>query len=113
MAGELSLLGVSDRLKQLRRLLCQLPDSITHSDGSYYPFKDFQVGSEWAEATGSTQGSISHTLELVFGSRAGRVANGHAPVIFNRRGSDLEAIVDVFRNHIGGAGDQCNTGEVG
>ncbi|KAF8596198.1 hypothetical protein BDV93DRAFT_563556 [Ceratobasidium sp. AG-I] len=101
MSSELSPpLCVSDRLKQLRQLLSQLPGFVPISDGSRYPFQNFQVDSEWVETTGSAQGSLNHTLEVVFGSRAARVAAGLTPVAFESCGPDLEAVVDVLSDYI-------------
>ena len=102
MLGEVSPLSVPGRLKQLRQMLSRLHNFIPDSGGSHYPFRDFQIDSDWVETTGSVEGSINHTLEIVFGSRAERVAAGLSPVLFKFSGSDLEAVVDVLSYYVEG-----------
>ncbi|EUC67579.1 DUF659 family protein, partial [Rhizoctonia solani AG-3 Rhs1AP] len=88
--------AVVDQLKALRDALASLPPKI-QSTGPTYPFENFILDEEWLELTGSTQGSVNHTLEVIFGSRH----NGQ-PLVFTSHGPDLLAIVDVLSAHITG-----------
>lgn len=54
---------------------------------------------KWVELTGSTQGSVNHSLEVAFGSRANAVGK---PIEFKSHGPDLAAVVDVLSTYITG-----------
>jgi hypothetical protein len=90
--------SVADELQKLRDLLELLPPK-HQSMGFVYPFKDFVADAEWIELSGSVQGSVNHTLEVAFGSRAN--AN-NSPIEFKSHGPDLLGVVDVLATSITG-----------
>ncbi|KAG8794170.1 hypothetical protein FRC12_000350 [Ceratobasidium sp. 428] len=92
----------TSRLTLLRELLVHLPVSIPLSEGTYYPFQNFQIDERWVENTGSPQGAVNHALEVAFGSRAERIQSGGLPVAFEHRGVDLECVVDVLTKYLTG-----------
>ncbi|KAB5589446.1 hypothetical protein CTheo_7114 [Ceratobasidium theobromae] len=87
----------AEELQTLRELLLLLPAKC-QSSGFTYPFQNFVLDDEWTELTGSVQGSVNHTLEVAFGSRA----NG-APIEFRSHGPDLVAVVDILASSITGS----------
>ncbi|KAF8596323.1 hypothetical protein BDV93DRAFT_563461 [Ceratobasidium sp. AG-I] len=90
--------AVATDLRYLRVLLSQLPDA-SHPTGDVYPFPGFVLDDDWVDITGSVQGSVNHSLEVAFGSRA--TAAGE-PIRFKSHGSDLIAVVGVLSNYITG-----------
>ncbi|KAG8689058.1 hypothetical protein FRC11_004218 [Ceratobasidium sp. 423] len=91
---------VADQLAALRDALARLPPK-HQSTGSKYPFASFVLDEEWLELTGSAQGSVNHTLEVIFGSR-----HDGQPLKFTSHGPDLLAVVDVLSTHITGLGGE-------
>ncbi|KAG8753088.1 hypothetical protein FRC11_007736 [Ceratobasidium sp. 423] len=85
-------------LKRLRTALSLLPPKAP-TTGSPYPFEGFVPDAEWIENTGSLQGSVNHTLEVAFWSRA---AGNDAPIELRSHGSDLLVVVDVLTTSITG-----------
>ncbi|KAG8795014.1 hypothetical protein FRC12_019097 [Ceratobasidium sp. 428] len=85
-------------LEKLRQLLSVLPPK-SHPAGSIYPFEGFLPDEEWTERTGTVQGSVNHSLEVAFGSRA---KAGNSPIEFKSHRRDLVAVVDVLAMHITG-----------
>ncbi|KAG9077593.1 hypothetical protein FS749_010512 [Ceratobasidium sp. UAMH 11750] len=93
---------ISKDLERLRELLSALPPK-THPSGSIYPFEGFLPDEEWTNRTGTIQGSVNHSLEVAFGTRA--KADG-SPIEFTSHGTDLVAVVDVLATHITGHGGE-------
>ncbi|KDN33392.1 hypothetical protein RSAG8_13519, partial [Rhizoctonia solani AG-8 WAC10335] len=89
---------VGRSLERLRTLLSLLPPKAPVT-GSPYPFEGFIPDEDWVEKTGSLQGSVNHTLEVAFGSRA---TAGNAPIELKSHGTDLLAVVDVPATSITG-----------
>ncbi|KAG8720879.1 hypothetical protein FRC09_008846, partial [Ceratobasidium sp. 395] len=89
---------VHAELEKLRHLLSTLP-SKSHPLGFVYPFEGFLPDEDWTERTGTVQGSVNHSLEVAFGSRA---KAGDTPIEFKSHGHDLAAVVDVLAMHITG-----------
>ncbi|KAG9079157.1 hypothetical protein FRC06_007932, partial [Ceratobasidium sp. 370] len=87
---------ITKELSTLRDLLGRLPAKAT-PPGFAYPFPAFAVDEEWLEITGTVQGSVNHSLEVAFGSRA----SGN-PIEFRSHGPDLVAVVDVLSSAITG-----------
>ncbi|KAG8682509.1 hypothetical protein FRC11_014776 [Ceratobasidium sp. 423] len=89
---------IEHELEQLRRFLLRLPPKDS-PPGFTYPFEGFIIYEEYVELTGSIQGSVNHSLEVAFGSRAN--ADG-SPIRFKSHGPDLVAVVDVLADTITG-----------
>lgn len=88
---------ITESLEALRVSLLRLPPTDQPS-GPSYPFEGFIVDPDYLELTGSVQGSINHTLEVAFGSRA-----DGKPIRFRHHGPDLVAVVDVLAEGITGS----------
>ncbi|CAE6442050.1 unnamed protein product [Rhizoctonia solani] len=91
--------NITYELEQLCCLLLWLPPKDL-PPGFKYPFEGFFVDKEYIKITGSIQGSVNHSLEVAFRSRA------HSPICFKSNGADLLAVVDVLTNHITGIHDE-------
>ena len=84
----------------MRGLLAGL-SSVHQSSSVFYPFEAFVINEEWLENTGSVQGSVNHSLEVAFGSRAGP---SNTPIKLKSYGPDLVAVVNALSNSIDGKG---------
>lgn len=73
------------------------------SSGVFYPFEAFVIDEEWLENTGSVQGSVNHSLEVAFGSRADP---SNTPIKLKSYGPDLVAVVNILSHLIDGKGGE-------
>ena len=101
--GDMGSSYYNEELKQLSRLLRALPDSIPLGDA--HNFLDYVPDPEKVQDYGCVKSVLNRALELSFGSR--RTPAGETILtVFKSRGTGLEEVVAVLRDHITGNAGQ-------